>query len=64
MTEGYEFDSRRGLEFPNWPNPSSRTVALRSMQPLTEISTMNLPLGKGRSEGKADKLTTICETIV
>jgi hypothetical protein len=27
----------------NLPNPSSRTMALESTQPLTEISTKNLP---------------------
>jgi hypothetical protein len=35
----------------NLPNPSSRTVALGSTQPLTETSIRNLPgggLGKGR----------------
>jgi hypothetical protein len=31
---------------------------------LTEISTRNLPGGKGRPERKADKLTDICEPIV
>jgi hypothetical protein len=30
----------------NLPNPSSRTVALGSTQPLTEMSTRNLPGGK------------------
>jgi hypothetical protein len=29
----------------NWPNPSSRTMALGSTQPLTEMSTRNLPGG-------------------
>jgi hypothetical protein len=29
----------------NLPNPSSRTVALGSTQPLTEMSTRNLPEG-------------------
>jgi hypothetical protein len=28
--------------FFNWPNPSSRTIALGSNQPLTEMSTRNL----------------------
>jgi hypothetical protein len=32
--------------FFNWPNPSSRTVALGSTQPLTEMSTRNLPGGQ------------------
>jgi hypothetical protein len=31
-----------------WPNPSSRTIALRSTQPLTEMSTRKLPRAKGR----------------
>jgi hypothetical protein len=29
----------------NWPNPSSRTMAQGSTQPLTEMSTRNLPEG-------------------
>jgi hypothetical protein len=29
--------------FFNWPNPSSRTMTLGSTQPLTEMSTRNLP---------------------
>jgi hypothetical protein len=32
----------------NLPNHSSRTMALGSTQPLTEMSTRNLPGGKGR----------------
>jgi hypothetical protein len=32
--------------FLNWPNPSSSTMALGSIQPLTEMSTRNLPEGK------------------
>jgi hypothetical protein len=39
-------------------------MALESTQPLTEMSTRNLPEGKGRSERKADNLTVICEPIV
>jgi hypothetical protein len=31
--------------FFNWRNPSSRTMALGSTQPLTEMSTRNLPGG-------------------
>jgi hypothetical protein len=38
---------------------SSRIMALGSNQPLTEMSTTNLPGGKGRPECKA-----ICEPIV
>jgi hypothetical protein len=44
----------------NLPNPSSRTMAPGSTQPLTEMSTRNLP---GRKELPARK-TAICELIV
>jgi hypothetical protein len=47
-----------------WPNPSSRTMALRSTQPLTEMSTRNLPGGKGRPVRGDDNLTAIYEPIV
>jgi hypothetical protein len=39
-------------------------MAFGSTQPLTEMSTRNLPAGKVRPERKADNLTTICEPIV
>jgi hypothetical protein len=42
----------------------SCTMALGSTQPLTEISTRNLPGGKGRPVHKADNLTVICEPTV
>jgi hypothetical protein len=48
----------------NWPNPSSRTMALGSTQPLTEMSTKNFPGGKGGPGRKADNLIAICEQIV
>jgi hypothetical protein len=51
-------------EFFNLPNPSSRTRALGPTEPLREMSTMNVPGGKGRSVWKADNLTAICEQIV
>jgi hypothetical protein len=54
----------RSLNFFNLSNPCSRTMALGSTQPLTEMSTRNLPGDKGRRTRKADKLTTICEPIV
>jgi hypothetical protein len=38
-------------------------MALRSTQPLTEMSTRNLPGSKGRPTRKAD-LTAICEPTV
>jgi hypothetical protein len=34
------------IGFFNRPNPSSRTVALGPTQPLTEMSTKNIPGGK------------------
>jgi hypothetical protein len=52
------------LDFINIPNPSIRTMVLCSSQPLTEMSTRNLPEGKGRPARKADNLTAICEPIV
>jgi hypothetical protein len=39
-------------------------MVLASIQPLTEMSTRNLPGGKGRPARKADNLTAICESIV
>jgi hypothetical protein len=54
----------RSLDFFNLSNPSSRTMALGSIQPLTEVSTRNLPGGKGRPARKTDNLTAICEPIV
>jgi hypothetical protein len=50
--------------FFNWPNPSSRNMALGSTQPLAEMSATNLPGVKVRSARKADNLTAICEHIV
>jgi hypothetical protein len=44
------------VEFFNLPNISSRTMALGSNQPLTEMSTLNLPGGKKRP---ADNLAAI-----
>jgi hypothetical protein len=54
----------RWIFFSNLPNPSSRTMALRSTQPLIEMSPRNLPGGKGRPARKADNLTAICERSV
>jgi hypothetical protein len=39
-------------------------MALELTQPLTEMSTRNLPGGKGRLAHKDDNLTAICEPIV
>jgi hypothetical protein len=38
-------------------------MALGSTQPLTEMSTRNVP-GKGQPARKADNLTVICEPTV
>jgi len=35
----------------HWHNPSGRTMALGSTQPLTEMSTRNIPLGGGGGKG-------------
>jgi hypothetical protein len=54
------------LHFFNLRNPSSRTMALGSTQPLTEMSISNFPGegGKGQPARKAENLTAICEPIV
>jgi hypothetical protein len=52
------------IGFFNCPNPSSRTMASESTQPLREITARNLPGAKGRPARKSDNLTAICEQIV
>jgi hypothetical protein len=52
------------IGFFNWPNPSSRNMALGSTGLLTEMSTRKLPGSKGRPARKADNLTAICEPII
>jgi hypothetical protein len=54
----------RSLDFFNWPNPSSCTMALGLTQPLTGMSSRNRPGGQGRPASGADNLTTICEPTV
>jgi hypothetical protein len=49
------------LIFFKLPNPSCRSMTLGSTQPLTEMSTRNLPEGKGRPARKADNLTVTYE---
>jgi hypothetical protein len=56
-TSRFQFPMR-SLDFFNWPNPSSRTMALGSTQPLTEMSTRNLPGGGGVKGGRRVRLTT------
>jgi hypothetical protein len=58
------FDSRWGHWIYSGPNTSSRTMALGSTQPVTGMSTRNLPGGKERPALKADNLADICEPIV
>jgi hypothetical protein len=50
--------------FFSWSNPPSHTMALGSTQPLTEMSTRILPVGKGRPEHKVNNLAAICEPVV
>jgi hypothetical protein len=50
--------------FFNCPNHSRHATALRSNQPLTELSARNLPGGKGQLVHKAENLTAICEPNV
>jgi hypothetical protein len=52
------------VEFFNLPNPSRRTMALGSTQPITEMSTRNLPGGKKRPARRTDNLAAIYEPIV
>jgi hypothetical protein len=50
--------------FFNLPNHSSRTMTLGSTQLLTEMSTRNLPGGKGPPARNPNNLTAICEPTV
>jgi hypothetical protein len=52
------------IAFFSWFKLSRCIMALGSTQPLTKISTRNLPEGKGRPTRKADNITAICEPIV
>jgi hypothetical protein len=52
------------VDFFSLPNPSSRTMALESTQPLTEMGTSNLPGSKKRPARRADKLAAIYEPKV
>jgi hypothetical protein len=48
----------------NLPNTSSRTIALGSTQPLTEMTTRNLPGGRKWPARRADNLAATCEPNV
>jgi hypothetical protein len=39
-------------------------MTLESNEPVTEMSTRNLPWGKGQPARKADNLTATCEPTV
>jgi hypothetical protein len=52
------------VDFFNLPNPSSRNMVLGTAQPLTDMSTRNLPGGKKRPAPRGDKFVAICEPIV
>jgi hypothetical protein len=52
------------VDFLNLPNPSRRTMALRSTEPLTKMSTRIVPGGKKRSARRADNLAAICVPYV
>jgi hypothetical protein len=47
--------------FFNWPNPSSRTMAMGSNQPLIEMSTSNFPGGGGG--GRLVRLTNLAPSM-
>jgi hypothetical protein len=50
--------------FCSCPNSSSRTMTQGLTQPLREMSTWNVPGGKGRPARKADNLVGTCEPCV
>jgi hypothetical protein len=52
------------VDFFNLSNPSSRSMALGSTRPLTEMRTRDLPRGKKRPARRADNLAAIYEPNV
>jgi hypothetical protein len=52
------------VDFFNFPNPCSRTMALGLTQPLSEMSSRSFTGGKKRPTRRADNLTAICEPSV
>jgi hypothetical protein len=50
--------------FMNGLDPSNLTMDFGSTQPITELSTRELPGGKGRLARKADDFNSICEPIM
>jgi hypothetical protein len=49
--------------FRNIKRNEQSSMALESTQPLTEMSTRNLPMGKGRPARKSDNLTAITSRL-
>jgi hypothetical protein len=62
--KGLKFESWMRWIFFNLPNTSTRIMAVGSTQPLTKMSTKNLPRGKKRPARKADNHAAICEPNV
>jgi hypothetical protein len=52
------------IGFFNRSNHSNHTMALGWIQPLTEMSTRNLPGGKVQPAHKPDNITVICVPII
>jgi hypothetical protein len=52
------------VDFFNLPNPSSRTMAIGSTQPLTKTSTRKFSGSKKQSARRADNLAAIYEPNV
>jgi hypothetical protein len=52
--EGRGFGTDEISGFFDLPNTPCRTMVFGSTQPLTEMSTRNIPVGKGRPAYKAD----------
>jgi hypothetical protein len=52
------------LIFLNVPNPFSRAVTLGLTQPLIEMSTRNVPIGKALPSRKIDSLTATYKPII
>ena len=61
---GHGFDSRWCHWIFQWHNPSGRTVALGSTQPLAEMSTRCISWGKGGLCIRLTTLPTSCATVM
>jgi hypothetical protein len=59
QTGRYPIQVPEEVDIFNWPNPSSRAMGLGSTQPLTEMSTRNLSVGKKRQACRADNLAAV-----